>query len=444
MKKYVCLVLIFAFMFTLTACASPSDGTPLPEQVQNVPSANTPAPANTDDPPSSDADSAIVPVLDSFPSSGISMSENEGCSYCTETVYFPEDATDGDALFTLQCTLPVFSDELMCNTDANTAVYEYKDELITRIAEEYLPFVDGEAGRLTVTSAVTRCNEYINIFLFEAVSFGDADEDVSLRIIVLDENGERLSLASAAAVYEAEPLAAQQIFNQIQSLDEAKSLYGDITVDDISRSIDIYSMFYAALDGFGIVMSAGSIAPEGEGMLAFIIPISAFYPACVGDTITADEYSRIIEPLNLLAAACALDYSDFDASNPSPYIASSFMNRIITSGAEQTAFVAIARDDYEQIYRSYFASSVPDGMYTDGDGTYADGESIILPVYPHADYIFRIDDAASSGDEITFYGMICFGTPGTADAHELTAASVSVVRSENSACGFIFNSLHLR
>lgn len=444
MKKYVCLVLIFVFMFTLAACGAPSDSTPLPEQVQNVLPSSEPSPTIAVDSPSNSADSNVPLDKSAFPSSGISMSEDEGCSYFEETMYFPEDATDGDALFTLHYTLPVFSDELMCNTNANAAVYEYKEELITRIAEEYLPFVDGEAGAFTVSSFVTRSDEYINIFFTESLSFGGADEETSLHITVLDGNGERLSLASAAAVYEAEPLVAQQIFNQIQSDNDTLAVYGDITVDDISRSIDIYSMFYAAEEGFGIVMSAGSIAPEEEGSLTFIIPSSAFYPACVGDVITTDEYSRLIEPLNILAAACALDYSDFDVSSPSPYIVSSFMNRIITSGTEQTAYTAISRSDYEQIYRSYFASSVPDGVYTDGDGTYADNDSVMLPIYPHADYIFRIDDAVSSGDEITFYGMICFGTPGTADAHELTAASVSVIRSENSACGFIFSSLRLR
>ncbi len=444
MKKYVCLVLIFAFIFTLCACTALSDSTPAPEQVQNVPSSAEPTPTATVISPDSASPDAESSAEAYFPSNGTLMREDEGCSYSAETVYFPEDSSDGDALFTLCCTLPTFGSELMCGSNANAAVYEYKDELITRIAEEYLPFVDGEAGKFSVTSTVTRCNEYINIFLFESVSFGDFDEEASLHIIVLNENGERLSLASATAVYEAEPLAAQQIFNQIQLLGESTSVYGDITVDDISRAIDIYSLFYAATDGFGIVIGAGSIAPEGEGMLTFVIPKSAFYPACVGDIITADEYSRMVQPLNLLAAACALDYSDFDVTNPSPYILSSFMTRIITLGTEQTAFVAIARDEYERIYYSYFASPVPEGIYTDGDGTYSENESVILPVYPHADYIFRIDDAVSSGDEITFYGMICFGTPGTADAHELTAASATVVRDEDSACGFTFTSLRLR
>lgn len=444
MKKYVCIVLISAFIFALGACNAPVSDTPEPESVQSVSSSSEPSPTITVDSPSVGADSNEPLDAAAFPSSGTNMSEADGCSYCEETVYFPEDATNDNALFTLHCTLPTFSNELMCASGTNAAVDEYKDELITRIAEEYLPFVDGEAGVFTVSSFVTRSNEYINIFFAESVSFGGAEEEASLYITVLDESGERLSLASAAAVYEAEPLAAQQIFNQIQSDNDTVAVYGDITVDDISRSIDIYSLFYAAEGGFGIVMSAGSIAPEEEGLLTFIIPSDAFYPACVGDIITSDEYSRLIEPLNILAAACALDYSDFDAANPSPYIVSSFMNRIITSGTEHTAYTAISRSDYEQIYYSYFASSVPDGVYTDGDGTYADNDSVMLPIYPHADYIFRIDDAAASGDEVTFYGMICFGTPGTADAHELTAASVSVVRSEASACGFIFNSLRLR
>ena len=39
-------------------------------------------------------------------------------------------------------------------------------------------------------------------------------------------------------------------------------------------------------------------------------------------------------------------------------------------------------------------------MINNGDGTYAEGGSVMLPVYPHADYVFRIDDAAAEGDPL--------------------------------------------
>lgn len=261
--------------------------------------------------------------------------------------------------------------------------------------------------------------------------------------MVLDAFGERLSLASAAMVYEAEPLAAQQIFNMIEASPSAAA-YGDVTVDTIALAIDIYSGFFAAEQGYGVIIPAGTIAAEEQGALSFIIPKDAFYPECVGETITAAEYERLRGPLNDLAAACALDYSDFDSSSPAPYVASTFMTRLLTRGTEDTRSVAVNREEYERAYYSYFASAVPESVYSDGDGTYAEGGSVMLPVYPHADYVFRIDDAAEEGDNVTVYGMICSGTPGTAEAYELTYASALLTRDNSAACGFVLVNMQLR
>ena len=220
--------------------------------------------------------------------------------------------------------------------------------------------------------------------------------------------------------------------------------YGDVTVDTIALAIDIYSGFFAAEQGYGVIIPAGAIAAEEQGALSFIIPKDAFYPECVGETITAAEYERLRGPLNDLAAACALDYSDFDSSSPAPYVASAFMNRLLTRGTEDTRSVAVNREEYERAYYSYFASAVPESVYSDGDGTYAEGGSVMLPVYPHADYVFRIDDAAAEGDNITVYGMICSGTPGTAEAYELTYASALLTRDNSAACGFVLVNMQLR
>ena len=239
------------------------------------------------------------------------------------------------------------------------------------------------------------------------------------------------------------PLAAQQIFNMIEA-SPSSATYGDVTVDTIALAIDIYSGFFAAEQGYGIIIPAGAIAAEEQGALSFIIPKDAFYPECVGETITAAEYERLRGPLNDLAAACALDYSDFDSSSPAPYVASAFMTRLLTRGTEDIRSVAVNREEYERAYYSYFASAVPESVYSDGDGTYAEGGSVMLPVYPHADYVFRIDDAAAEGDNITVYGMICSGTPGTAEAYELTYASALLTRDNSAACGFVLVNMQLR
>ncbi len=438
MKRFVCMFIIAALGLALCACTHTPASVPTPAP------AESPAAPQFSLIPTTPAPQENGSLADIFADGGTELSEADGVTYSEERVFYPEGADEASALFTLEYTLPVFGGGFIGADNANAEVAEYKDELLTRAAEEYLPYADGEgAAYARVTSRVTRAGGLTNIFLSETAVFGDADADTKPSAIVLDAFGERLSLASAAMVYEAEPLAAQQIFNMIESSPSSVT-YGDVTVDTIALAIDIYSGFFAAEQGYGVIIPAGAIAAEEQGALSFIIPKDAFYPECVGETITAAEYERLRGPLNDLAAACALDYSDFDSSSPAPYVVSTFMNRLFTRGTEDTRFVAVNREEYERAYYSYFASTVPEGVYSDGDGTYAEGGSVMLPVYPHADYVFRIDDAAAEGDNVTVYGMICSGTPGTAEAYELTYASALLARDNSAACGFVLINMQLR
>ena len=426
MKRFVCMFIIAALGLALCACTHTPASVPTPAP------AESPAAPQFSLIPATPAPQESGSMADIFAHGGTELGEADGVTYYEERVFYPEGADEASALFTLEYTLPVFGGGFIGADNANAEVAEYKDELLTRAAEEYLPYADGEgAAYARVASRVTRAGGLTNIFLSEAAVFGDADTKLSA--MVLDAFGERLSLASAAMVYEAEPLAAQQIFNMIEA-SPSSATYGDVTVDTIALAIDIYSGFFAAEQGYGVIIPAGAIAAEEQGALSFIIPKDAFYPECVGETITAAD----------LAAACALDYSDFDSSSPAPYVASAFMTRLLTRGTEDIRSVAVNREEYERAYYSYFASAVPESVYSDGDGTYAEGGSVMLPVYPHADYVFRIDDAAAEGDNVTVYGMICSGTPGTAEAYELTYASALLTRDNSAACGFVLVNMQLR
>lgn len=435
MKKCF-LAFILSFGLLLCACADTNSPALTPEPVDET---ESPAPESVATP---DAEQGNERIANLPEGSGSELSESDGVSYTSETVFYPEGADESTALFTLSCELPTFSDPYPNADEANAEISEYKDELLTRVSEEYLPYADGEsAAGATVTSSVKSANGYTNVFLLESVMFGEDNTENTLGVLVLDENGERLSLASAAMVYDASAIAAQQIFNLSET--EGSVTYGDITVDSIESALDIYSLFFAADSGYGVIFPAGTIAPEEDGMLSYIIPKDAFYPECVGETITAAEYEAIIAPLNALSAACAADFSDFDSANPSPYTVSAFMTRLFTSGNEGTAFVSVDKGEYEETYNEYFASSLPDGIYTEGDGTYLSENAVMVPVYPHTDYVFVIDSAEENGGTLSISGMICCGTPGTADTYELTSATAELVRAEGTESGFIFSSLSL-
>ncbi len=431
--------LAFILSFGLLLCACADTGSPALTPV-SIDETASPAPQSVSTPEAVEQTDERIANLPE--GSGSELGESDGVSYISETVFYPEGADESTALFTLCCELPVFSDPYPNADEANGEISEYKDELLTRVSEEYLPYADGEsAAGASVTSSVRSAGGYTNVFLLESATFGEDNTENTLGVIVLGESGERLSLASAAMVYDASAIAAQQIFNLSET--EGSVTYGDITVDSIESALDIYSLFFMADSGYGVIFPAGAIAPEEDGMLSYIIPKDAFYPECVGEAITAEEYEAVIAPLNGLSAACAADFSDFDSSNPSPYTASAFMTRLFTSGNEGTAFVSVDKSEYEAAYNEYFASTLPDGIYTEGDGTYLSEATVMVPVYPHTDYVFRIDSAEAEGDTLSLFGMICCGTPGTADTYELTAATAKLERAEGSESGFIFKSLSL-
>ncbi len=431
--------LAFILSFGLLLCACADTGSPALTPV-SIDETASPAPQSVSTPEAVEQTDERIANLPE--GSGSELGESDGVSYISETVFYPEGADESTALFTLCCELPVFSDPYPNADEANGEISEYKDELLTRVSEEYLPYADGEsAAGASVTSSVRSAGGYTNVFLLESATFGEDNTENTLGVIVLGESGERLSLASAAMVYDASAIAAQQIFNLSET--EGSVTYGDITVDSIESALDIYSLFFMADSGYGVIFPAGAIAPEEDGMLSYIIPKDAFYPECVGEAITAEEYEAVIAPLNGLSAACAADFSDFDSSNPSPYTASAFMTRLFTSGNEGTAFVSVDKSEYEAAYNEYFASTLPDGIYTEGDGTYLSEATVMVPVYPHTDYVFRIDSAETEGDTLSLFGMICCGTPGTADTYELTAATAELERAEGSESGFIFKSLSL-
>ena len=372
---------------------------------------------------------------------GTALNEADGVTLREALVYYPEGSTAANAIYSLSYSLPVFGGSFPGAEELNAAVSLYEEELMERVQEERIPFADAPQGEPPATSVAAyaeRAGDFVNIFLTELVSFGHGTE-CNQSVMVFDSAGARQSLASYTGVYEPTELAAQQVFNVMDA--DRGSYFGDLSMEDISAALDLYSGFFATPEGCGLMVGAGVLAPEEKGPLAFFIPKAAFYPACVGDVITAEEYGALLPALNALVAACAVDYAEFTGSAPGAYTASAFLTRLFTTGEESEYYLAVDKAQYVGLYSDYFTGPLPADLYTAGDGAYEEGGSVMVPVYPHGAYSLRIDDAVRQDGRVILYGMIQFGVPGTADAGELTSVSVTLAPSDTAPAGYTFESL---
>lgn len=392
----------------------------------------------------SPSDDAAAPSPSPAESADITL---RGVSATERTVYYPDGATEADAQFRLTYVLPAFEGEGEPCAACNEAVSLYEEELLERVSAERLPYADAADGFVPytrVTCRVEECRGFINVFLYEYTSFDAAEgEELLPRILVLSPEGERASLYSATGCYDADAVAAQQVFNLIDA--NRAAYYGDITLDDIPASLDLYSGFFVTNDGFALVSPPGTLAPEAEDESTFFIDKEAFYPAVAGDVITFAEYEALSAPLGLAAAACGLDYAGFTNGAPNAYTASSFMTLLLTSGDEDMLYLPVSKAEYEAEFAKYFSVLPADVADTDvNDGTFLDGENYMLPVYAHPYWAVRIDDSVRTGTGLVLYGMILYGTPGTSDAGELCAVTVTLEGDASVPAGYRFQSVELR
>lgn len=363
-------------------------------------------------------------------------------SFKEQTLFFPEGSDTETADYVLTYSLPLFPE----GDGRNEAVSLYEEELIDRVREERLPLADrveGEAAPSTavsweVTDALLGGSEYTAILFLETVYFGEAKEVIP-HALVLDSAGTEYSFAALSGQYEPEALVAQQIFNEIDRNGDA--YYADIAPEDVRLALDLVSGFTVSETGYTFYIRAGVLAPEEQGILSFTVERSALYPAAVGDALSTEEYEHLLPGFAAIAAACAPNYEGFTGGSPSPYAASAFMTYMLTTGEEEGYFAEVTEADYAAAFASYFTGSLPGDLAALGDGTAYENGVYRIPIHPRAPYAFRMDDAVRTAEGLTVYGMLLSGTPGTAQASELAAVSLTLKADAAAPLGFRFDAV---
>lgn len=428
-----------ALLLTLSASGCNEISLALPTPVQ---ADGTEAPGPAGSPAAAETAAGATPGETLAPGA---LGEADGVGLPGKTVFYPDGAGEADAQFRLDYTLPSFGGAFPANEEMNAQVALYEEELLERVGAERLPYADAAGGGAVpytrVECRAEACGAYVNVYLYEFTSFG-GDEEVLPRVLVLGPGGARESLYSVTGVYDAEAVAAQQVFNLIDA--NRGAYYGDVTLDDIPNALDLYNGFFVTEEGLGLVAAPGTLAPEDDGMLVFLLERAAFYPQVVGTVLSAEEYEAIRGPLDLVVSACGMDYAGFDSSGPSAFIATAFMSLTLTAGTEDAPYIPVARAEYEALYSRFFPGAFPADFAEAGDGTYLEGDAYMLPVRPHGVWSMRIDQAVRTDAGLVLYGMILYGVPGTSDSGELCAAAVTLSASDASPIGFVFAGVELR
>lgn len=331
------------------------------------------------------------------------------------TVYFPEDADEATAQYKLVYRVPSFDSESM-----TAAVSVFVDELYTRVTSERMPLADrveGEAVPSTVVDYVVQTAElsggvYTNVIFTETASYGDVQE-TEIHTLVSDPDGNECSLAALSGVYAPEAMAAQQVWNIIDR--EADLYYGDLTVEDVMNSLDLFNGFTVAEEGYTVYIPAGVLADESRGMLEFSFARSGLYPGFVGDVISAEEYESLLPVINACAKACGPDYMGFQGT-PMDELGTTIVNYYVLGNRTSCDIDMV---DYTAAVATVLGPA-PVSL-VEGD--------ITIEAPPSA-FGMQCDDAYLDGDTLTINGQLMAGLPGSASASAAASASVSFTMGE--------------
>lgn len=335
--------LLAACLFVITGCTVQPAATPAEEVVTL-----TPAPADTPAPQAG-------PV----------------------TLYYPEGATEGDAAYKITYALPAFSGEDAAAAAMNAAVEDWRQELLARVETVRLPLADRvEGADLPGTQVSSLCIEaetplgrFTSVLFYEDEWYENQNGAAQrISTLVFDEMGRECNLAAASGVYDPLPLAAQQVWNII-SMDPG-AYYGDLTIQDVRESLDLYNGFSVSEEGYTLYVQPGVLAADESNAapLEFSFGRNGLYPDFVGDLMTAEEYETLLPQLFALASHCGPGFQSWQ------------------------------------------------------------GEAFDPPeAFTHG---FRLDSASLQGEELLLRGQLIQGTPGELEATEIAAAQLTLTREQ--------------
>ncbi|MDO5112277.1 MAG: hypothetical protein Q4E65_08230 [Clostridia bacterium] len=351
-----------------------------------------------------------------------------------DAAYYPQgsDPTNADYVFT--CAYPVFSGDFA--ETANEAIARAIEEYRIAVIEERLPYADraaqAQAPYTHVTATVAQQDGYTNVCFADESGFGEEAPAHAARTVVLDAKGMETDLYVLSGLYTPEALIAQQIYNQIDAADPQRARYhGDLTIEDIQLTLDLYNGFTVVADGFELILPCGAVEDEAYGISRFTISWASLYPDFVGERMAAADYRALLPTLHTLARACGAENHSFDGV-PDALVATLFMGLLYQDRAEN-GMIIVPQAEYEALAKRYF-TDLPAEL-AGGDGMVLQDGAYRIPVTAIAEYGLRVDDCVPDGEDLRLRCVLLYGLPGSANWGELEPVSVKL---QKAADGYLF------
>lgn len=349
--------------------------------------------------------------------------------------YWPEDADYETCDYACIAQVPQFSKEHTSGYAMNKAVDEYLEKLSERIEGEYMPAASEKPPYSEVTFEYKYVNGVVNIVFIEKHCY-QAVPYTETHVIMLDETGERITIADVLMNYHPDILISEALSNKLSG----QSGYFGTDAQELFALINAKEGVCATETGCRVFIPEGRIASEQEGELSFDLTFEELLPGLLGEngSMTLEEYRGAVRLLRCCAVSLAARGGSFEGGATDPYTATGFMGQAVTELKiiPSAGRITVPEQEFLELYRACTGTEFP-GIDTDAHSIKAqEGAYSVLAKQP--EYVYNVDiiSASREGDLLTIDGDVMFGSFGYASSEYVSHVRAVLIKSAESPYGW--------
>lgn len=356
--------------------------------------------------------------------------------------YWPEDADYDSCDYACTVEIPEFKKSYTAGYNMNKAVDAYIENLASRIENGYMKAAEVDPPVSEVSCEVGYARGFTNVIFTEKHSY-TAKPYYSSYVLMLDENGDEISLCDLFLNYHAEQLIAEKLSEKVCSDPD----YFEALPNDILPLLDIRHGAYVTEDGCCVFIREGALAPEDKGELRFMLGSEDIVPEPVScGAITPKEYRSLIEFLAYVSDALVVRTEQIENGVLSPYAATSFMGELVNSLGyiPEAGRIELPREEFLSLYRSCFGAEFP-GIDAEAHDIRENEDGSFSVLAKEKPYRYNIDmlTAQRKGGELDLTGDLMYGEFGYAFSEFVCHASIRLVPNSDSPYGYTLTDMLL-
>lgn len=354
--------------------------------------------------------------------------------------YWPEDADYDTCDYACVAQVPEFSLSHSCGYRMNAEVEAYLESLERRIETLYIPNSEAKPPYTEVAFEVVRTGDITNIIFREKHSWGVVPYTES-HVVMLDENGGRISLNDVFMTYHAGERIAEVIAERL----EKDPRFAAKTKEELLPLIDLREGGYAIENGARVYIKRGGIAPVEEGELAFEVSFEEAHPELEAADISWDEYRGLVRLLRAASEAIVVRMESFENGEMSVYTAMGFMARAVRELklVPEAGRICVPQKDFEALYTACTGAQFPGIDEAEHDIELEDGVYSVKNTLPPYEYNVDIISLTREGENVLIDGDLIYGAFGFRASEFNCHIRLTLRESGKSPYGFEVRSLEL-